>query len=277
MESLSVREARIPKIGMGTFQLDNRLASERVREAIDLGYRHIDTAQMYGNEKGVGDAIRASGVKRSELFVTTKVWPDRFRDGDLQRSVEESLDRLQLETVDLLLLHWPNPHVPLAETLAALDAVAERGWTAHIGISNFTVALIREAVALAKHPLITNQVEYHPRLSQAPVLNELARHGMALTAYCPLGQGRLLDHPTIRQIAADHDKTPAQTILRWHYQQPAVIAIPRSSNSARLRENFAILDFSLTAEQMSALHGLAETTGRIINPADLAPQWDNAE
>ena len=274
MQSHEVHGARIPKIGMGTFRLDNQLAAERIKEAIDIGYRHIDTAQMYANEQGVGTALKSSRIAREELFVTTKIWPDRFQEGDLQRSVAESLERLQLDAVDLLLLHWPNPNVPLDETIAALNAVVENGWTRHIGLSNFTVPLIREAVALSQRPLVTNQVEYHPRLSQAPVLEELARHDMALTAYCPLGQGRLLDHPAIGEIATGHGKTPAQVILRWHYQQPGVIAIPRSSRAERLRENFSILDFSLTDAEMATLHRLEHPDGRIINPAELAPSWD---
>lgn len=277
MDILEVNGARIPKLGFGTFQLEDETAYARVRDALDAGCRHIDTAQMYRNEEAVGEAIRDSGVPRDAVFLTTKVWVDRFRDGDLQRSVEESLARLGLPSVDLVLLHWPNPDVPLAETVGALNDARAHGLTAHIGVSNFTVALVREAVAASAAPLVTNQVEFHPHLNQDPVRAELARHGMALTAYCPLGQGSVLNDPEIRRIAAAHDRTPGQVILRWHYQQPDVIAIPRTSKAERVRENLDILGFRLSDEEMQAIHGLAREDGRIISPDSLAPAWDNAK
>lgn len=276
MQYVETNGARIPKIGFGTFELDNDTAERRVADALEAGYRHIDTAQMYRNEAAVGRGIAGSGVDRDEIFVTTKVWPDRFRDGDLQQSVRESLDRLGLARVDLLLLHWPNHEVALAETIGALNDVAEQGLTRHIGVSNFNVALLDEAVSLSRRPLITNQVEYHPYLSQQPVLEALGRHGMALTAYCPLGKGRAIGDATIRRIADAHGKDPAQIVLRWHYQQPNVIAIPRSSKSERVHSNLEILDFELSNEEMGAIHGLAREDGRIISPAGLAPAWDNA-
>jgi len=276
MEHVEANGARIPKIGFGTFELDAQTAESRVRDAIEAGYRHIDTAQMYRNEAAVGAGIRGSGLDRDELFVTTKVWPDRFRDGDLQRSVQESLERLGLDRVDLLLLHWPNTEVPLEETIAALNDVRSNGLTRHIGVSNFTVALIRQAVEASEAPLVTDQVEYHPNLSQAPVREELARQGMALTAYCPLGKGRALRDATVQRIAKAHGKDPAQVVLRWHYQQPDVVAIPRSSKAERVRSNFDIFDFQLSESEMQELHGLARSDGRIISPGGLAPAWDNA-
>jgi len=276
METVEVHGARIPKLGFGTFQLDDEIAYARVRDALDGGCRHIDTAQMYRNEEAVGEAVRDAGVPRDSVFLTTKVWVDRFRDGDLQRSVEESLKRLGLSRVDLVLLHWPNPDVPLAETIGALNDARAHGLTEHIGVSNFNVGLVREAVTASAAPLVTNQVEYHPQLNQDPVRAELARHGMVLTAYCPIGQGRLVDDPVIRRIADTHAHTPAQVILRWHYQQPDVIAIPRTSKAERVRENLDILGFRLSDEEMAAIHGLAREDGRIISPASLAPAWDNA-
>lgn len=276
MKTVHANGADIPAIGFGTFQLEPETARARVRDALAAGYRHIDTAQMYNNEEAVGAGIRDSGLARDEIFVTTKVWVDRFRDGDLQRSTEESLQRLGLDSVDLLLLHWPNPDIPLEETIGALNDVRQRGMARHIGVSNFTVALTREAVAASDAPLITNQVEYHPYLSQEPVRQELARQGMALTAYCPLGQGRVLQDPVIARIASDHGKDPGQVILRWHYQQPDVVAIPRSSRAERVRSNLEIFDFELSEAEMSAISGLAREDGRIINPASLAPAWDNA-
>ncbi|MFC4350448.1 aldo/keto reductase [Fodinicurvata halophila] len=276
MDRVEVKGAVIPKIGFGTFQLDADVARARVREALEVGYRHIDTAQMYKNEEAVGAGLRDGGVPRDEIFLTTKVWPDRFADGDLQRSAEESLERLKLDYVDLLLLHWPNPEISLSETIGALNDVRKRGLAKHIGISNFNVALIREAVAASEAPLVTNQVEYHPWLSQDPVRQELARHGMSLTAYCPLGQGKLLEEPVIQRLAQAYGKEPGQVVLRWHYQQPDVIAIPRTSKAERVRSNLDIFDFELSEAEMSEISGLARSDGRIINPANLAPAWDNA-
>lgn len=276
MEVIEAGGARIPRIGFGTFELEPEVAYARVGDALAAGYRHIDTAQIYGNEAAVGAAIRESGVPRDQIFLTTKVWVDRFRDGDLQRSAEDSLQRLGLDDVDLLLLHWPNPAVALTETIGALNDARRRGLARHIGVSNFTVALIREAVAASQAPLVTDQVEYHPYLSQAPVREVLARQRMALTAYCPLGKGRVLKDPVIGRIAREHGKDAAQVILRWHYQQPGVVAIPRSSKPERVRSNLEIFDFELGEPEMAAISALARPDGRVISPAGLAPAWDNA-
>lgn len=276
MEVIEAHGARIPRIGFGTFELEPQVAYARVGDALAAGYRHIDTAQIYGNEAAVGAAIRESGVPRDQIFLTTKVWVDRFRDGDLQRSVEESLERLGLDHVDLLLLHWPNPAVALTETIGALNDARRRGLARHIGVSNFTVALIGEAAAASEAPLVTDQVEYHPYLSQAPVREVLARQRMALTAYCPLGKGRVLKDPVIGRIAREHGKDAAQVILRWHYQQPDVVAIPRSSKTERVRSNLEIFDFELGDSEMAAISALARPDGRIFSPAGLAPAWDNA-
>lgn len=276
MDAIEAGGARIPRIGFGTFELEPQVAYARVGDALAAGYRHIDTAQIYGNEAAVGAAIRESGVPRDQIFLTTKVWVDRFRDGDLQRSAEESLERLGLDYVDLLLLHWPNPQVALAETIGALNDARRRGLTRHIGVSNFTVALIGEAAAASEAPLVTDQVEYHPYLSQAPVREALARQGMVLTAYCPLGKGRVLKDPVIGRIAREHGKDAAQVVLRWHYQQPDVVAIPRSSKAERVRSNLDIFDFELGESEMAAISALARPDGRVISPAGLAPAWDNA-
>lgn len=276
MENVNVHGAEIPKIGFGTFRLQGDVATDAVAAALASGYRHIDTAQAYDNEIEVGAALRDGGVPRDDIFLTTKVWVDRFRDGDLQASVRESLQRLGTDDVDLLLLHWPSPEVPLEETIAALNEVRREGLTRHIGVSNFTVDLVRRAVTASDAPLVTDQVEYHPRLSQAPVLEELRRHDMALTAYCPLGQGNAAKEPVVEEIAASHGKDPGQVILRWHYQQPGVIAIPRSSKPERVRSNVEIFDFALSDDEMQRISGLARPDGRIVSPEGLAPEWDNA-
>ncbi len=274
MYGVEAHGARIPVLGFGTWELRDGLAVRMVEAALGIGYRHIDTAQMYENEREVGTAIRTSGIDRREIFLTTKVWPDRFRDGDLQRSVEESLERLGLDAVDLLLLHWPNPAVPLAETIAALNDARARGLTRHIGVSNFPTGLMREALRLSEAPLVTNQVEYHPFLSQKRVLRACREAGMALTAYCPLARGRVFGHPVIERIAARHRKSPAQVALRWLVQQEGVVAIPRSSKPEHARANFEIWDFSLDGREMAEISALARSGGRIVDIAGLAPDWD---
>ena len=274
MYSVEAHGARIPVLGFGTWELRDGLAVRLVEAALAIGYRHIDTAQMYENEREVGTAIRTSGIDRREIFLTTKVWPDRFRDGDLQRSVEESLERLGLDAVDLLLLHWPNPAVPLAETIAALNDARARGLTRHIGVSNFPTGLMREALRLSEAPLVTNQVEYHPFLSQNRVLRACREAGMALTAYCPLARGRVFGDPVIERIAARHRKSPAQVALRWLVQQEGVVAIPRSSKPEHARANFEIWDFSLDDREMAEISALGGPEGRIVDIAGLAPEWD---
>ena len=276
MQHVTVGDARIPVLGFGTFELDADTCGEMVIRALEIGYRHIDTAQMYRNERAVGAAIREARVPRQEIFLTTKVWPDRYRDGDLQDSVAESLDRLGLDQVDLLLLHWPSPDgVPMRETLGALNDVRGRGWTRHIGVSNFTIALTREARNLSDRPLITNQVEYHPFLSQQPLLTELRRQGMALTAYAPLAQGRVPADDTLAAIAAEYGRSATQVGLRWLIQQPGVAAIPRSASPDHAEDNFHALDFALTDEHMARISALASSDGRVIDPSALAPDWDD--
>jgi diketogulonate reductase-like aldo/keto reductase len=265
--------ARIPALGFGTFRLDGRTAGRMVACALEIGYRHIDTAQMYGNEAEVGAAIASSGVPRDEIWLTTKIWPDSFRDGVLQRAAETSVRRLRTEP-DLLLLHWPNPEVPLRETIRALNDAKRQGLTRHIGISNCPSALIRESVALSEEPLLVAQVEYQPYLSQRAVLEELLRHGMVLTAYSPVAQGKAFSDPTLTRIGERHGKNPGQVALRWLLQQDGVGAIPRSSREAHAKANFDIFDFALSAEDMADIFALARPDGRLVNPAGFAPDWD---
>jgi diketogulonate reductase-like aldo/keto reductase len=262
MHTVDDNGAAIPALGFGTWELRDAQARRMVEAALEIGYRHIDTAQMYGNEAEVGAALKASGLKRRELFVTTKVWPDRFRAGDLQRSVEESLERLGLDRVDLLLLHWPSPTVPFAETMAALNDVAARGWAAHIGISNFTGALVEQATALSGRPLVTNQVEYHPFLDQGALLADCRRRGLSVTAYRPLARGRVFDDPTLAGIARRHGRTPGQVALRWLVQQEGVVAIPRSSSPEHARDNFDIGGFTLDGRETAKIAALAAPRSR---------------
>ncbi len=274
MEYVQAGGARIPALGFGTWELRGALACRMVEIALEVGYRHIDTAQMYDNEGEVGAAIRASGVPREEIFLVTKVWPGRFRAGELQRSVEESVARLGFEPVDLVLLHWPNPAVPLAETIEALNEVRSRGLTRHIGVSNFPVRLLREAVRLSPAPIVTDQVEYHPFLSQRRLLRACREAGIALTAYCPLARGRVFESAVLKRIGARYGKDPGQVALRWLLQQESVVAIPRSARPEHIRSNFQIWDFRLSDEEMEEIARLGSPQGRIVDLEGLAPEWD---
>jgi 2,5-diketo-D-gluconate reductase B len=264
--------ARIPAIGLGTWELRGRTCARIVEQALRLGYRHIDTAQVYENEREVGDGLRASGVRRDDVFVTTKVWTTHFAPNDLERSVKESLVRLRMPEVDLLLLHWPNPHVPLAETLGALSHAKRMGLARHIGVSNFTVALIEEAVKACPEPLVCDQVEYHPYLDQAKVREACTANGLALVAYSPVAKGKIKNDATLTRIGRDHRKSPAQICLRWLVQQN-VSAIPRTSRIERLSENINIFDFELSEEEMGKIFALANAKGRLTD-FGFAPKWD---
>ncbi len=269
---VEAKGARIPAIGLGTWELSERPCARVVEQALRLGYRHIDTAQVYDNEREVGDGLRASGVRRDDVFITTKVWTNHFAPHHLERSVKESLARLRLPSVDLVLLHWPNPQVPLAETLGALSHARQMGLTRHIGVSNFTVALIEQAVALSPEPLVCNQVEYHPYLDQAKVRAACDQHSLALVAYSPIAKGRIRTDQTLAEIGRAHRKTPAQVCLRWLVQQN-VAAIPRTSRVERLSENIEIFDFELSEDEMARVAALASPRGRLTD-FGFAPKWD---
>ena len=261
-----------PRDGLGTWELRGRVCARLVEQAIRLGYRHIDTAQVYENEREVGEGLRASRVRREDMFVTTKIWTTHFAPNDLERSTKESLTKLRLFEVDLLLLHWPNPQVPLPETLGALAHVKKLGMAKHIGVSNFTAALVEEAVAACPEPLACDQVEYHPYLDQTKVMEASARHGMAVVAYSPLARGRIRGDQTLTAIGQAHGKTAAQVCLRWLVQQN-VAAIPRTSKIERLSENIEIFDFVLSDDEMRQISAMGSAKGRLTDYA-FAPKWD---
>ncbi len=272
MKMLTHSGTRMPALGLGTWQLTGSACARAVRGALDLGYRHIDTAQAYGNEAEVGSAIAESGVDREQLFLTTKLWTDRLSRADVLRSAEESLRRLRTDRLDLLLIHWPNPRVPLAETLEAMAELREAGKLRHIGVSNFPVALLREAVEEVGADIFCDQVEYHPLLSQRPVLDYLRPRGMPLVAYSPLAHGKVLTHPEVRRIASKHGATPAQVSLAWLLGQDGVAAIPKASGMEHLRDNLAALDLDLDPADRAALDRLQGHT-RTVAPS-WAPNWD---
>ena len=276
MKMVKANSAEIPAIGLGTYRLKGEGATDAVKHAIEIGYRHIDTAQMYDNEAAVGEGIAAAPVAREDVFLTTKIWPDNFHHEDLIAAAKESVARLKTDYVDLLLLHWPSQTIPLRETMLALNEVQAAGLARHIGISNFTTALIEEATSLTSVPLAVDQVEYHPYLNQEKVLGALRAREMALTAYVPLAHGAVAKDAVLQEIGTAHGKTAGQVALRWLVQQDGVIAIPKSGNPERQKQNIEIFDFELSDEEMARIFALQKPNGRIIDPAGFAPEWDAA-
>ena len=275
MQIVSANGASIPALGFGTFRVPGPDTERMVAHVLRNGYRHIDTAQIYGNEAEVGDGIRHSGIARADLFLTTKVWVENYRRDAFVASVDESLKKLKTDYVDLLLLHWPNNAVPLAEQIGALNDVARAGKVRHIGVSNFNQVLMREAAALSELPLVTNQVEYHPYLNQSAVIETAKSLGMSVTAYYAMADGKVLSHPVLKEIANRHGKSVAQIVLRWIAQQGLVV-LSKTVSEDRALENAGIFDFALTQDEMAAIHALARPDGRIVSPEGLAPVWDNA-
>jgi len=264
----------MPNIGAGTFRLQGQQAIDSVSNALDLGYRHIDTAQIYGNEDEVGQALAASGVPRGEVFVTTKIWTENLAREALTPSLEESLRKLRVDTVDLTLIHWPSPGaaVSVAESMEALMAARERGLTRAIGISNFTIPLMREAIAaVSAQNIATNQIELHPYLQNRTVAAFAREHGIHVTAYMPLAYGKVIDDPTIRAIAGRVDATPAQVTLAWLLAKGYAV-IPSSTRRANLASNLAAGGLALDAADIAAIDAL-ERGERLVSP-DFAPQWD---
>jgi 2,5-diketo-D-gluconate reductase B len=265
----------MPVVGYGTMAYpDPARAPELVAHALQSGYRHIDTARKYGSEQWVGEGIRAAGLPREELWVTTKVTEEDAKADDFARSVETSLSTLGLDYVDLLLVHWPQPRVPLEETLGALAKAKTQGLARHIGVSNFTVALVDEAAAKCSEPLVVNQIEYHAYLRQDKVLAACARHGMIVTCHVPLARGKLLDDPTITEIASAHHKSPAQVALRWLIQQPQVAVVPRALEFEEIEEDIDLFDFELSDEEMERIGALRDRNLRVVDPEVRRPVWD---
>jgi diketogulonate reductase-like aldo/keto reductase len=265
--------ARIPALGLGTMTLKGDVCVTAVSTALKQGYVHLDTAERYGNETEVGEGLRQSGLDRGQVFVTTKVYQDKLAPADFEKSFEESLHKLKLSSVDLLLIHWPNPNVPLADTMRALCKTKADGRARHIGVANFTLPLIEEAVKLATEPLVTNQIEVHPFLDQSKVIAACRRHGLSVTAYCPLARGKVPGDPVLTRIGQAHHKSASQAALRYLIQL-GVIVIPRSSNAGRLAENLAIFDFKLSDAEMAEIGKLKRPDGRVVNPPH-APKWDD--
>ena len=261
----------VPRLGFGTFQLAGEDAYRSVAVALETGYRHVDTAQGYGNEAEVGRAVAGSGIDRSEVFLATKLKPSNAAAKDVRASTQDSLRELGTDHVDLLLLHWPAEDVaPLAETLEAMTTLQQDGLTRLIGVSNFPSKMLARAYELA--PIVTDQVEHHPYLGVDKIEEVLRVRDGFLTAYSPLARGTVVNDETLQAIAADHDATPAQVTLRWMLQRPGIVAIPKSGTPERIRSNFEVDGFALSDEEMARIDGL-ERGERHIDPG-FAPDWD---
>ena len=255
----------MPAVGFGTSPMTGAMSAETVLAALKAGYRHIDTARKYGTESAVGQAMRASGLPRQHIFLTTKVSHENLRPADFAKSVDESLAALGVDYLDLLLVHWPNPAIALSETMPALADAKRRGLARHIGVANFNIALLDAAVRLCPEPLVALQAEYHPYLDQSKLLAAVRRHKLVFIAYCPLGRGRLFGDPVLAQIAGEHGRTVAQVALRWLLQQN-VAPIPFSSKPRRIAENLMVFDFALSSDDIARIAALKRANGRIANP-----------
>lgn len=264
----------LPNPGLGTFRLKGDTLKQVIHDALALGYRHIDTAQMYDNEQDVGEALAENEVPRESLFLTTKVWHDRLAPASLKQSVGESLEKLGTDYVDLLLIHWPSPEdeVPMADYLNALREVREAGQARHIGISNFTIAQVDRALEiLGPESLLTNQVEVHPFLQNRDLVAHCQSRGLTVTGYMPLAVGKVMEDATLARIAEAHDATPAQVVLAWNRAR-GVVTIPSSTKREHLASNLAAFDLTLSEEELEAIAGL-DRGERIADP-DFAPDWD---
>src|SRR3954447_6920104 len=266
-----VQGAEVPALGFGTWLIEGDDAREAVRDALELGYRQIDTARGYGNEREGGIGLRESGVPREEIWLTTKVPHDEAQPAQVRRAAEESLRRLGTDYVDVLLRHWRSPDVPLEETIVALDLLRRDGKARHIGVSNFPAGHLERALEVA--PLLCDQVEYHPFLDQAKLLQVAEEHDVLITAYSPLAHGKVPDDATLREIGEAHGKTAGQVALRWLLDQPHVSPIPKASSHERRVENFEVFDFELSDEERQRIDELPKDVRTATPP--WAPDWND--
>ena len=256
MEHVTVGDVEVPSIGFGTARITGEECAAAVESALEIGYRHLDTAQMYDNEAAVGEAVARSDVDRSEVFLTTKLRGRNLAREDVFDSFEESRDRLGVRTVDLLLIHTPNDSVPVAETIGAMNDLQAEGLVEHIGVSNFDADQLRAAIEASRTPILTNQVEYHPFYDRSDLLDACVEEDVMLTAYSPLGKGKVSADETLAEIGDRYGKTASQVALRWLIQQENVSAIPKAESRTHRRENIDVFDFELTDEEMMAIFDL---------------------
>ena len=268
---LTVQGTQIPRLGFGTWQITGSAATEGVQDALEIGYRHIDTARAYENEAEVGAGIASSGIDRSELWLTTKVWLDDFEPARLKAAAEDSLRKLRTDYVDLLLLHWPSRDVPVERSLEAMRELQEEGRIRHAGVSNFPAGMLSRVLDIV--PLLADQVEYHPFLDQSALLKLVREHDMTLTAYSPLAHGKVPGHPELTEIGEAHGKSAGQVALRWLLDQPNVTTAPKASSHDRRLENFEVFDFELTDADRDRIAALPKDV-RTADPS-WAPDWED--
>ena len=266
--------AQIPALGFGTSPMTGSMSPDEIVAALKAGYRHIDAARKYGTEPIVGEGLRRSGVPRQDIFLTTKVSHENLHAADFAKSVDDSLKALNTDYVDLLLVHWPNPEIPLGETMPALAKARQQGKARHVGVANFNIALLDQAIKLCPEPLVCLQAECHPYLDQSKLLAAVRQRGLAFVAYCSLGRGRLFSDSVLAEIAQSRGRSIAQIALRWLMQQ-GLGAIPRSSNPQRIADNFKVFDFTLSDAEMKRISALKRPNGRIANPVErVSGGWD---
>lgn len=273
MQTVQAGGAAIPALGFGVFRMSDAEVEAVVPAALEAGFRHFDTAQIYRNEAALGRSLEQAGARRDTLFLTTKVWVDNYSPERFAASVDESLERLRTDHVDLLLLHWPGDKVPVAEQIDMLNAVQAAGKTRFIGVSNQNVAQLREAAARSRAPIVTNQIELHPYLDQSTMAAAAAEAGVALTAYFAMADGAVPRDAVLRGIGEKYGKSAAQVALRWLIER-GFVALSKTARPERVFENIDIFDFQLSGEDMAAIGRLARPDGRLVNPPGLAPAWD---
>lgn len=272
MHYKNIQGVDVPEIGLGTYKMHGKECEQAVRMALDIGYRHIDTAQMYKNERTIGEALRVSNIPREDIFLTTKIWHTNL-DADLVlQSVEQSLRDLQTPYVDLLLIHWPNRRYDLRRTLESMLVLRDQGKTVNIGVSNFSLPLLKKVNDEIRAPVFCNQVEYHPFLGQFDMLDYVTDKDILLTAYAPLAQGHVIKDKNLEEIAAGYGKSTSQLALRWLIEQENVVAIPKASSREHLESNIDIFDFQLSDEDFERIDRLDKST-RLVSPS-FAPEWD---
>ena len=272
MQFVEAHGARIPQIGLGTMTLKGDICVQAVKTALQLGYRHLDTAAFYGNEVENGEGLRASGVKREEVLICTKVRENNLLPENFNKSLDQSLTNLKLPYVDLLLIHWNNKDIPFSTSIAALCAAKKDGRAKHVGVANFTTKMLDEAWAVTSEPLVCNQVEVHPFINQDKVIAASKKRGMAVVAYVPIARGKVPGAEALERIGKAHGKTAAQVSLRYLVQM-GLCAIPRTASPAHLKENLDVFDFKLSDAEMAELKKLNATNMRVVNPPH-APVWD---
>jgi 2,5-diketo-D-gluconate reductase B len=272
MEYLQTQGIRLPRLGLGTFRMQGDVCRAAVESALALGYRHIDTAEMYGNEDAIGAAIAASSVARGDLHVTTKVWNENLAPDAMRRAFDTSLKKLRLDQIDLYLVHWPAPVMNLPAMFETLMKLKQEGRTRAIGVANFNIALLKTVVEQIKAPIACNQVEYHVMLDQTPLRKYMNSKSIPLVAYCPLAQGRAASDETLMAIARKHGATAAQVALKWLLDQDDVAAIPKASRSESQKSNLDALHVGLDEEDLQAIAGLPKDK-RFVNPG-FSPAWD---